>query len=147
MPLIDLSRAPTAAQTNPRLINEMSAEKHLLHAMANKRMKVFLTYGGYDIWEMPICGKCEKIAWWDKGGKAVCSDPKCGHVTENPITFGKFYEMGYHADRTVQRDAPFYIDRQKAAGVVGVTAGEAGIEDGDPNRVILVGVDKDGRAV
>jgi hypothetical protein len=147
MPLIDLSRAPTAAQTNPRLINAMSPEKHLLHAMANKRMRVFLTYGGYDIWEMPICGKCEKIAWWDKGGKAVCSDPKCGHVTEKPITFGQFYEMGYHTDRSVHRDAPFYVDRQKADGVVAVTAGEAGIEDGNPNRVILVGVDKDGRAV
>lgn len=147
MPLINMSNVPTAEQTNPRLMAKMMAEKHLLHAMKNKRMKVFLTFGGYDIWEMPICGKCEKIAWWDKGGKAVCSDPKCGHVTDNPITFGQFYEMGYHTDRSVHPNAPYYVDREKAAGVVEVTAGEAGIEDGDPNRVIKVGVDKDGRAV
>lgn len=137
----------TAQQTNPTLINTMSAEKHLLHALANKRMKIFMTYGGYDLWDMAICGKCEALAWWDRGGKAVCSDSKCGHVTENPITFGQFYEMGYHTDRTIHPNAPYYIDRQKADGVVGVTAGEAGIEDGDPNRVILVGIDKDGNPV
>ena len=139
-----MPRVPTSRETNKVLFREMSGEKHLLHAMANKRMKVFLTVGDYDLWEMPICSACERVAFWHTDDTAMC--PHCGKQTMQPITFGKFYEMGHHTDRIVRPNSPHYIDRQKADAVVEVHAGEAGL-DGDPNRVIKVGIDKDGQAV
>lgn len=94
---------------------------------------------GFDVWKLPVCGKCEGYALWDKGYTAVCVH--CGHRTHKPITVQEYYEQGYHIDRTIQKDAPFIIDRQFAQGkdLATVYGGEAGLDNKDKKIIIARG--------
>lgn len=129
-------------QGNARFKQVMQGNKHTQHAMkANKnwwRERLKLQFG-FDVWQLPVCERCEGYALWHKDaeGNAVGAC-RCGHTTKNPITVQKYYEQGHHVDRSVHSDAPVFIDRQivlpsQAATVYG---GEA--ELSDTNKKIIV---------
>lgn len=52
----------------------------------------------YPYAKLPVCEHCEGMAYWDKGGKAVC--PTCGKTTYSPITLSEYYVKGYDLDGT-----------------------------------------------
>ena len=91
-------------------------EKHFQHALPPGPMRdMLLRRFGFDVWQMPICGHCERIAYWDKDEtgtpRATCR--YCGGHTVHPLTVQQYYEARYHTDATLNPDAPMYADRQK----------------------------------
>ena len=103
-------------QSNARFRQTMQTNKHTQHAMsANKKWwrDRLTAQFGFDIWQLPVCERCEGYALWhkDSEGNAVGSC-KCGHTTKSPITVEKYYEQGLHVDKTIHHDAPVVVDRQ-----------------------------------
>jgi hypothetical protein len=90
----------------------MSDNTHAAHAMGvNKnfwrdRLKHEF---GFDVWQLPVCERCEGYALWGKDAVGIC---KCGTITKNPITVEQYYEQGHHVDRTVHSDTPLIMDRK-----------------------------------
>ncbi len=124
----------TIKESNIKLLGTMKDELHLQHAMKNAAMKRVVQRHAADIWKLPVCGACEKLAQWNKGWTAYC--PECGKVTDKPITFGEFYEAGYHRDGTVHKGAPKYVDREKTQGTDTVYGGEIGSKDKDKKIIV-----------
>ena len=81
----------------------------------------------FDVWKLPVCGRCEGWALWH--GKGRCTCHQCGHTTINPISVEEFYEKGYHVDRTVNKNAPQFAERGFHKKVATVYGGEAGLSD------------------
>ena len=68
--------------------------KHLNHIMTSEQLKKStLLEDRYPVTRMPVCGHCEKLAYWDKGGTAYC--PDCGTYTKKPITYSSYLASGY----------------------------------------------------
>jgi hypothetical protein len=109
----------------------IGVSKFYEHALGYNPAKVFLneTYG-YDIWDMPVCERCERIAWWDKDDSATCG---CGHHTKNPITVAEFLEGGYHQGLF---DKTKFVNRKIATKTSTVYGGEAGLKD--ENKKIII---------
>ncbi len=123
-------------QANRKLYEQLKNDKHFEHAvLANPRVRDFLLNRfGFDIYQMPMCGKCERIGFWHKqDGVRGGYCPRCGTFTANPLTAGQFYEQGLHVDRTVHPGAPVMVDRKLADPnrVVTVYGGEADLPDKD----------------
>lgn len=108
----------------------IGASKYYEHALGYNPMKEFLNQSyGYDIWDMPVCERCEKVAWWDKDNTATCG---CGHHTKNPITVEEFLTGGFHRGTF---DKTMFIDRKQADKIATVYGGEAGMEN--ENKIYL----------
>lgn len=76
--------------------------KHLKHIMsAEQAAKVSAIEGRYPLSRMPVCGHCEKIGLWHRGGTAYC--PVCGTYTKHPITYSTYLASGYDIDKTTAR--------------------------------------------
>lgn len=74
---------------------------HLKHVMNNDEIKqMTLIEGRYPLTRLPVCGHCEGLALWAKGGQAVCR--KCGTITKHPITYSSYLAAGYDVDATGQ---------------------------------------------
>ena len=128
----------TIRESNARAVNTLGGE---LHWRTNFRHRWLRSLANrFDVWRLPMCGKCEQIARWHHEGTAFCIS--CGHTTPNPITVQQYYEQGFHVDRTVNPDAPVFIDREKV-GTEAVTGGSVATIYGgeadlaDPNQKIL----------
>jgi hypothetical protein len=121
-------------EANERLARALGGEKHFKHAVTERFRQFLLREGGFDLYNMPVCPHCERLAWWDKGGGGYC--PRCGRFEPPVVTFGEFYESDYHTDRITHPRAPVVVDREAAEPerVATVYGGEANLEDKD--RVI-----------
>jgi len=76
--------------------------KHLKHVMSSKQIKKITVYeNSYPLTRLPVCGHCEKLAYWNKGGTAYC--PTCGTYTKKPITYATYLASGYDIDETTCR--------------------------------------------
>lgn len=103
-------------QSNARFKRTMKSNKHTQHAMGiNKqwwRDRLTAQFG-FDIWQLPVCERCEGYALWHKDSEGnpvgYC---RCGHITKKPITVEKYYESGHHIDRSIHHEAPVVVDRQ-----------------------------------
>lgn len=120
---------PTVKQANMRLAKMLGEEKHFRHAFSEQLRRFILEEAGFDLYQMPICPRCERLAYWDKGGAAFCLH--CGPISPPVVTFGEFYEAGYATDRTLHPDAPVMVDRSlaKPADILTVVGGEADLQD------------------
>jgi hypothetical protein len=52
----------------------------------------------FPLTKLPVCGNCERLAYWAKGGQAVCR--YCGSITKTPITYSSYLASGYDVDAT-----------------------------------------------
>ena len=129
------------SQNNAKFKQVMGDNKHVQHAMkSNKswwRDRLKMQFG-FDIWQLPVCERCEGYALWHKEGGNPVGLCRCGHTTKNPITVEQYYEKGHHVDRTMHGDAPVVIDRQLVSPSQVATAygGEAGLSD--QNKKIII---------
>ena len=128
-------------QSNAKFKQTMSDNKHVQHAMkANKnfwRERLKLQFG-FDVWQLPVCERCEGYALWHKEDGNAVGLCRCGHTTKNPITVEQYYEQGHHTDRTVHGDVPVVLDRQIVSPdqVTTVYGGETGLKD--QNKKIII---------
>lgn len=75
--------------------------KHLKHVMTSEEIKkLSIIEGKYPMTRLPVCGSCEKLAYWHKNGTAYC--PSCGTITKSPITYAQYLASGYDVDATGQ---------------------------------------------
>lgn len=66
-----------------------------MHAFSHDWIRAFLFEKfGYDVWEMPMCEGCERVAFWHVGETSMC--PHCGKHTKNPITVEEYYKKQYN---------------------------------------------------
>ena len=73
--------------------------KHLKHVLNNEDVKnMTVIEGRYPLTRLPVCGGCEGLAMWSRGGQATCR--KCGTITKNPITYSSYLASGYDVDQT-----------------------------------------------
>jgi hypothetical protein len=125
---------------NIKTSNELAKQtigesKYYEHALAYNPMKEFLNESyGYDIWGMPVCEKCERVAWWDQEHTATCGN--CGHHTQKPITVEEFLTGGFHQGLF---DKTKYVDRKRADKIATVYGGEAGLPDENKKIYIAQG--------
>ena len=120
---------------NVRQSNEQAksiiSDKFYEHALRYNPAKEFLNNAyGYDIWDMPVCERCESVAWWDKEETATCG--RCGHHTQKPITVEQFLTSGYHRGIF---DQTRFLDRKRVDKIAAVYGGEAGMPD--ENKIYL----------
>ncbi len=109
----------------------LGISKYYEHALGYNPVKEFLNGSyGYDIWDMPVCERCERVAYWDKNDTATCL---CGHCTKKPITVEQFLTDGFHKGLF---DQTKFVDRKRTDKIGTVYGGEAGLED--ENRKIIV---------
>jgi hypothetical protein len=118
------------AESNVLAAKTLEDTKYFDHAISREREFLYQQYG-FDIWGMPVCERCERVALWHKGHTAMCRS--CGHQTQKPITVEEFLMAGHHRgifDRTQ------YVDRKKADNIAIVYGGEAGLQDEDKKIII-----------
>lgn len=73
--------------------------KHLKHVLNNEEVRnMTMIEGRYPLTKLPVCGGCEGLAYWSRGGQATCR--KCGTITKNPITYSSYLASGYDVDPT-----------------------------------------------
>lgn len=73
--------------------------KHLNHVMSNDQIKqMTLIENRYPLTRLPVCGGCERLAMWSRGGQATCTH--CGTITKKPITYSSYLASGYDVDAT-----------------------------------------------
>jgi len=67
--------------------------------MTNEQIQKLTLYESrYPLSRLPVCGHCEKLAFWHKDGTAYC--PSCGTYTQSPITYSTYLASGYDIDAT-----------------------------------------------
>lgn len=88
----------TIAQSNEQLIKViLDGSKHLKHVLDSKEIrKMSLIEKSYPLARLPVCGHCEKLAYWHHDGQSWC--PKCGTYTKKPLTYGNYLAAGYDID-------------------------------------------------
>jgi hypothetical protein len=121
------------AESNVKAAKTLKDTKYFDHAISREREFLYQQYG-FDIWSMPVCEKCERVALWHKNHTAICRS--CGHETKKPITVEQFLMDGNHRglfDRTQ------YVGRKKADKISIVYGGEAGLSDEDKKIIIAQG--------
>ena len=97
------------AQHNTLMKVVFDGSKHLKHVMTSEQInKVTLYEHRYPLSRMPVCGHCEKLAYWHRGGTAYC--PFCGTYTKKPITYSSYLASGYDIDQTTAR---WMLDKEK----------------------------------
>ena len=73
--------------------------KHLNHVLSSDEIKkMTMIESKYPLSRLPVCGHCEKLAYWHHGGQAYC--PSCGTYTRQPITYANYLASGYDVDAT-----------------------------------------------
>ena len=73
--------------------------KHLNHVLDNDQIrKMTMIEDKYPMSRLPVCGGCERLGFWDRGGQAYC--PSCGTYTKRPITYSQYLASGYDVDAT-----------------------------------------------
>ena len=86
-----------------------NGNSHLKHVMSSEQIKqMTLIEGRYPLTRLPVCGHCEKLAHWYRGGQAYC--PNCGTYTKNPVTYASYLASGYDIDGTT---AKWMLDTEK----------------------------------
>lgn len=133
-------------ESNQQTFRQLQGMKHFNHAVKGnkfwrRRLRSDLQeYFGFDVWRLPVCKGCEGWALWHKDteGNPVGACMHCGHITKDPITVQEYYEQDHHIDRTIQKDAPYVVDRQVVAPkqVHTVYGGEAGLPDENKKLII-----------
>lgn len=84
----------TVRQHNNLIKIVFNGSKHLKHVMNSEEInKMTMIDARYPITRMPVCGHCERIAYWTKNGSAYC--PSCGTYTKVPITYSSYLASGY----------------------------------------------------
>ncbi len=74
-------------------------QKHFSHVMTDPQIKQMTDIEGrYPLTRLPVCGHCERLGMWDKGGVGVCKH--CGTITKNPVTYSTYLASGYDVDPT-----------------------------------------------
>lgn len=88
----------TIGQHNNSLIKViLNGSKHLKHVLTSKEIvKMSLIEKSYPLSRLPVCGHCEKLAYWHTGGQAWC--PKCGTYTKKPFTYADYLACGFDID-------------------------------------------------
>jgi NADH pyrophosphatase NudC (nudix superfamily) len=82
--------------------------KHLQHVMTSEQIKKMTMYEGrYPLTRMPVCGHCERLAYW-YNENAYC--PECGTVTKKPITYSSYLASGYDVDTGIAKQM---LDKEK----------------------------------
>ena len=72
----------------------LDGNKHLNHVLTSDRIKQLTLYEGrYPLTRMPVCGHCEKLAYWYRDKSAYC--PSCGTYTKNAVTYSTYLATGY----------------------------------------------------
>lgn len=90
----------TTQQHNKLIGVVFDGNKHLQKVLTNDAIKnMTVIENRYPLTKLPVCGHCENLAMWDKGGTARC--PKCGWVTKTPITYSTYLAQGYDIDKGV----------------------------------------------
>jgi hypothetical protein len=88
---------------NVFLYKVMHDQKHFKHILTNDDItRMTMVEQRYPISKLPVCGHCERLAYWGKGLIAVC--PHCGTTTLNPITLAEYYLQGYDLDGATGED-------------------------------------------
>jgi len=73
-----------------------NGNKHLNHVMTSDQIqKSDLLESRYPLTRMPVCGHCERLAYWN-ATNAYC--PHCGTVTKKPVTYSTYLASGYDVD-------------------------------------------------
>ena len=76
-----------------------NGNKHLQHVLTSDQiMKLTMIENRYPLTRMPVCGHCEKLAYWNKES-AYC--PSCGTYTKSPVTYSNYLAMGYDVDNGI----------------------------------------------
>lgn len=52
----------------------------------------------FPLTKLPVCGVCERLAYWSKGMVAVCKH--CGGITKNPVPYSTYLSSGFDVDTT-----------------------------------------------
>ncbi len=70
-------------------------------------------FGPLDIFEYPICGKCESLALPSGHKQCNCVKTGCGHTTKNPVSFRQWmrYELKNKLPQEQIDNLDFTIDR------------------------------------
>lgn len=73
--------------------------KHLKHVLSQEDiMQMTLIENRFPLTKLPVCGGCERLAYWSAGMQATCKH--CGTITKNPITYSTYLASGYDVDTT-----------------------------------------------
>jgi hypothetical protein len=73
--------------------------KHLKHVLSNDQIRnMTMIESRFPLTKLPVCGGCEKLALWGRGGQGYC--PSCGTITKSPITYSSYLASGYDVDPT-----------------------------------------------
>jgi hypothetical protein len=89
----------SVAEHNQLLKVCFDGNKHLKHVMtSNEIHKMTLIEEKYPLSRLPVCGGCEKLAYWHHNHTAYC--PSCGTITKVPITYASYLASGYDVDAT-----------------------------------------------
>lgn len=76
--------------------------KHLKHVLDSKEInKLAMIEKRYPVTRLPVCGHCEKLAYWHHNHTAWC--PKCGTYTMKPITYSDYLASGFDTDGVTAR--------------------------------------------
>ena len=73
--------------------------KHLKHVLSMEEInKMTMIENRFPLTKLPVCGHCEKLAFWSQGMMATCKH--CGTITKSPITYSSYLASGYDVDNT-----------------------------------------------
>lgn len=73
--------------------------KHLQHVLSMDEIRqMTLIENRFPLTKLPVCGHCERLAYWAKGMQAICKH--CGTITKSPITYSSYLASGYDVDPT-----------------------------------------------
>jgi hypothetical protein len=89
----------TVAEHNQIIKMCFDGNKHLKHVLSNEEIRnMTIIENRFPLTKLPVCGSCERLAMWGKGGQGVCRH--CGTITKNPITYSSYLASGYDVDQT-----------------------------------------------
>ncbi len=116
----------TVAEHNQIMKCVLDGSKHLKHVMDSKQVaKVGFLENRYPATRLPVCGHCEKLAFWHTGGQAFC--PACGTYTMKAITYSTYLASGYDVDPSCATSRKmFELEKKKRERFLPIYRGKDG---------------------
>lgn len=101
----------TIAEHNNLIKICFDGSKHLKHIMTvSEGAKTVAVENRYPLTRLPVCGGCERLAYWHHNKTAWCKH--CGTVTQQPITYANYLACGYDIDAT-GATAKLVLDKER----------------------------------
>ena len=95
----------------------MGDQKHLKHVLTQPMIdKMCRIEARYPLAKLPVCGHCERLGMWGKGG--ICHCLKCGTITTKPVTLAEYYAAGYDMDGATGEDRSQVMHEKIARNII-----------------------------